>query len=107
MGLKSGHKLNLKQCKILAANGFLNKDHTKDYVIEEVQDRMWELEAKRDEKLINDAIKRFDSTHYLNTELDDKDLPPPIPSECDEGLESPKVQSDVFDSMFDDTFEVF
>lgn len=80
MSCKSGAKLNLYQCKMLVANGFLSADGQRDYQPEEVQARAWELQARKDERALA-ALMRVQAG-----EADE--LPPPIPADADEGLDA-------------------
>lgn len=80
MAQKSGSKLNLYQCKMLVANGFLSSDGQRDYQHEEVIDRMWELQARKDERQLV-ALMRVQAAAS-------DELPPPIPAECDEGYDA-------------------
>jgi hypothetical protein len=83
MGTKSGAKLNLYQCRMLVANGFLSTDGKKDYQHEEVIDRLMQLQANKDAKAIA-SLMRVQAGEVLG----DHDEPPPIPSDADEGLDA-------------------
>lgn len=80
MPSKSGSKLNIKQCQLLIANNFMSTDCKRDYQHEEVIDRLLELQARKDERAIKDALRAYEKY--------DDELPPPIPIEADEGLDA-------------------
>jgi hypothetical protein len=84
MGCKTAAKLNLYQCKMLVANGFLSKDMKTDYQHEEVIDRLLELQKKKDEQSIKNLMRHLD----MISDEEMEELPPPIPAECDEGYDA-------------------
>lgn len=78
MPCKTATRLNLFQCKMLVANGFLSTDSQTEYQHESVIDRLWELQARKDEVAIKATIRH-------QARISDE-LPPPLPPECDEGI---------------------
>lgn len=64
---------------MLIANNFMSTDCKRDYQHEEVIDRLLELQARKDERAIKDALKAYEKY--------DDELPPPIPIEADEGID--------------------
>lgn len=95
-GCKGAAKLNLKQCQLLVANGFLSKDGNTDYEHEEVISRLYELQAAKDLKNVQVTLRNL-------ALVPSDELPPPIPHDAylsDIELEAAGLP---YESVSDDT----
>lgn len=78
--VKEAHNLTLKQCLAIKENQYRSKDCKHEYYPESIEERISMILTNKHQKLVLDIL------NALETASDE--LPPPIPSECDEGLDA-------------------
>lgn len=74
---RSGDKLNLKQALEIRDNGYRSRDGQHDYQPEEVDARIFELQARKDERDLEEELKKFEEYDYqeLNMSHAEIDFP--------------------------------
>lgn len=57
MSCKTANRLNLTQCLAIKANQYRSSDNKRDYQAEEIDERIIELQARKDSKSIESSLK--------------------------------------------------
>jgi hypothetical protein len=88
MASKSAHGLNLSQCYRIRANWYRSACNRFDYEAEEIDARIIALEARKSARENAKALAMVSHRDALMAPIKGQDVPPPIPAECDEGLDA-------------------
>lgn len=57
MSCKTANRLNLTQCLTIKANQYRSSDNRRDYQADEIDERIHELQARKDERTLNTSLK--------------------------------------------------